>query len=203
MRSWIVIALAVDLFIACSAVIYLFSTVASNCQEAFNSGIFERISWIINLLFFSGTVGDSRHSNISKTGRCKVKGNDNESGLSLFKGREAKLNRAILIVLLQCGPLVIYDITKEIKKRKRVRGVKYTNVNRRVRALVEQGYLESVGSRETQSGVQGTLYSPTIRAKVAFYLNQISPDQFVKEANDEALTTELAALALFLAKDQC
>jgi hypothetical protein len=92
-------------------------------------------------------------------------------------GREAKLNRVMLLVLFQSGPLVIYDIAKEVKKRKSVRGVKYTNVNRRVRALVQQGYLESVGSRGTQSGPQGRLYQPTIRAKVAFYRSSISPEK--------------------------
>lgn len=131
---------------------------------------------------------------------CKVKGDNNGSDLSLFKGREAKLNRAILLALFQCGPLVIYDIAKEIKKRRGFKFTKYSNVNRRVRALLRQGYLETIGSRQTQSGSQGTLYQATIRAKAAFYLNAIHPDQFIREANDEALTTEIAALALFLEK---
>ena len=132
--------------------------------------------------------------------RKKAEADDSGSKLSVFKGREAKLNRAIFLALFQSGPLVVYDITKEIKNRKGFRLTKYSNVNRRVKALTQQGYLEIIGFRETKSGSQGTLYQPTIRAKVAFYMNAISPDQFIKEANDEALTTELAALALFLEK---
>ena len=103
-----------------------------------------------------------------------------------------------MLTLFQNSPLVVYDITKEVKKRKGFRFTKYSNVNRRVRALTLQGYLESTGTRNTQAGSQGTLYQPTIRAKVAFYLKVISLDRFVKEANDEALATELAALTLFL-----
>jgi hypothetical protein len=55
-------------------------------------------------------------------------------------------------------------------------------------------------AEKPQAGSQGTLYQPTIRTKVAFYINAVSQDQFIKEADDEALITELAALALFLEK---
>ncbi len=97
--------------------------------------------------------------------------------------------------------MVVYDITKDIRKCREFRKTKYTNVNRRVRALAGQGYLETVGCREIQSGSRGALYQPTIRANVAFYQSKISRDHFVREANDDALATELAALALFLGKD--
>jgi DNA-binding PadR family transcriptional regulator len=153
----------------------------------------------ISQLFLAITRTSSHnHFQLHKNGRSRpIAG----FRLSIFKGREAKLNRVILLVLFQSGPLVVYDITKEITKYRAFRKTKYTNVNRRVRALAEQGYLETVGSRETQSGSRGALYQPTIRATVAFYQNKISRDQFVREANDDALTTELAALALFLGKD--
>jgi hypothetical protein len=142
------------------------------------------------------------HSHLDKNGVHSKRLEASELKLSVFKGREAKLNRAILLTLFQSGPLVIYDIAKEIRKWRNFRKTKYSIVNRRVRALLEQGYLETVGIRETKSGFWGKLYQPTVRAKVAFYLSRIGPDRFVKEANDEALTTELAALALFLEKDR-
>jgi hypothetical protein len=122
----------------------------------------------------------------------------NASKLSIFKGREAKLNRAIFLTLFQSGPLIVYDITKEVKKRKGFRRTRYTNVNRRVRALAQQGYLVAVGSREIQSGAQGTLYQVTARTEAAFYLTAINQDLFIKEATEEALITEMAAIALFL-----
>ena len=44
--------------------------------------------------------------------------------LQVFKGREAKLNRAIFQILALKGPLIIYDIHKEVKVQK---GLKHKN----------------------------------------------------------------------------
>ncbi len=71
-----------------------------------------------------------------------------------------------------------------------------------MKALLKQDFVEAVGSRETQSGFKGTLYQPTIRAKVAFYLDEISPDQFIKKTSKGTLATGLATIALFL-EDIC
>jgi hypothetical protein len=202
MRCSGVIALAVALFLASLAIHSLYGV---NSDNSANSGLdFNRISTIafgsIPYLFLGITRNHPNHSNTNKKGIHRNRLEASGVKLSVFKGREAKLNRAILLALFQSGPLVAYDITKEIKKWKEFRKKKYGNVNRRVRALVEQGYLEIVGCRDTQSGFQGALYQPTVRAKVAFYQSKISRDRFLREANDDALTTELAALALFLGK---
>lgn len=117
--------------------------------------------------------------------------------LQVFKGREAKLNHAILQALAQKSPQIIYDVTKVIRKQKGFRRTKYTNVNRRVKALEQQGYLEKAGSRNTQAGSQGMLYQLTTRAHVALFLNQVNPDTFIKEADEDTLMAELAALTLF------
>jgi hypothetical protein len=204
MRSWTVIALAVALFLAGLTLCSL-RGVASDCSASFRFGPSHTIgrgalACIAHLFFVFGRVNCP--SSFSKKSLAKKAEGAGSLKLSLFKGREAKFNRAILLTLFQGGPLVVYDITKEIRKRREFRKTKYTNVNRRVRALLEQGYLETVGSREIQSGFRGVLYQPTIRANVAFYLSNTSRDQFVKETDDDALTTELAALALFLGKDR-
>jgi DNA-binding MarR family transcriptional regulator len=115
----------------------------------------------------------------------------------VFKGREAKLNHAIFQILTLRSPLLIYDITREVRKLRGFRHTKYTNVGRRVKALEQQGYLSIAGSRDTQSGAQGTLYRLTERAHVAIISNQVSLDAFVKQASEEALMAELAALILF------
>jgi hypothetical protein len=205
MRSCGVIALAVALFLAGLA-LYSLLGVTSDCSANFRFGSspligHNALACIAHLFFVFGKVNFPSHFQKKNSLAQKAEG-ANSLKLSLFRGREAKLNRAILLTLFQDGPLVVYDITKEIRKRREFRKTKYTNVNRRVRALLEQGYLETVGSREIQSGSRGALYQPTIRANVAFYLSRTSRDQFVKEANDDALTTELAALALFLGKDR-
>jgi predicted transcriptional regulator len=120
--------------------------------------------------------------------------------LSVFKGREARLNHNIFQTLTQREPLTIYEIHKQIKTQRGLRHTKYTNVSRRVRALQDSGYIDKAGTRNTQAGAQATLYQLTTRAQVALFLSQISPDTFIKEANEDILIAELAALTLFFEK---
>jgi hypothetical protein len=126
--------------------------------------------------------------------RKKCKGTQ----LSVFKGREAKLNRAILIALTLKNPLLIYGMAKIVRMNRDFRYVKYTNINRRVRVLQEQGYIEEAGSRKTQAGPSATLCRLTNKAHVALLFHQISRENFINEASEKALATELAALTLFL-----
>ena len=118
--------------------------------------------------------------------------------LSVFKGREAKLNRAIFQTLAQKSPLTIYEIHKQKKTIRSLRRTKYTNVSRRVKALEDSDYLRKAGTRNTQAGGQATLYEPTTRAHVAFLLDQIGPDTFAREADEDTLIAELAALILYI-----
>jgi chromosome segregation and condensation protein ScpB len=111
---------------------------------------------------------------------------------------EAKLNHTIFQTLSQTGPVAIYEIHKQIKTQRDLRHTKYTNVSRRVRALEELGYLDKAGIRDTQAGGQAILYQLTTKAYVALMLDQISPDVFMREADEDTLIGELVALTLFL-----
>jgi hypothetical protein len=207
MRSLIIIALAVALLLAGSELHFLWCISSDYCADFnfhFQKAVAPTALTSIPHLILGKTSKDPPdRSHLGSQGGVYRKGLEARGlKLSVFKGREAKLNCAIFLALFQSGPLVVYDITKDIRKCRGFRKTKYTNVNRRVRALVVQGYLEIVGSREIQSGSRGALYQPTIRATVAFYQSKISRDQFVREAHDDALTTELAAIALFLGKDR-
>ena len=126
--------------------------------------------------------------------RKKSKGTE----LSVFKGREARLNRAILIALARESELTIYDVTKAIKNQKGLRHTKYTNVNRRVKALESQGYIQKAGTRNILSGAKGNLYQLTTKAHVALILNQINIDTLLSQADEQALTAQLAALLFFI-----
>jgi DNA-binding Lrp family transcriptional regulator len=128
--------------------------------------------------------------------RKKGKGTE----LSVFKGREARLNRAIFRILAEKSNLAMYDIAKAIRHQRGLKHTKYTNVNRRVKALEQQGYLGKAGVRITQSGSETMLYELTTRAHVALLLNRISQDTFMREADEETLTVELAAAMLFFEK---
>jgi len=114
--------------------------------------------------------------------------------VSVFKGREARLNRVIFHILALKGPLTIYEVSKEVKARRGLKHTKYTNVNRRVRMLEEYGYIEKVGTRKTQAGFRAALYRLTARAYLAILLNKVNLDNFIQKASEESVLAMLAAL---------
>jgi DNA-binding PadR family transcriptional regulator len=114
--------------------------------------------------------------------------------ISVFKGQEATLNFAVFHILSLKGPQTIYEIFKEVKAYKGLRHTKYTNVNRRVRMLEEDGYIEKVGARKTQAGFQAALYQLTARAYLAILLNKVNLDNFIQKASEKSILTMLAAL---------
>ncbi|MBE0512648.1 hypothetical protein IBX38_06330 [Candidatus Bathyarchaeota archaeon] len=115
--------------------------------------------------------------------------------ISVFKGREAKLNRAIFQILALKGPLAIYDIYKLVKKQKLLRRKWYSVVNRRVRALQQSRYLRKTGTRPTLAGFEASLYELTTRGYAAFVFNQINLDRFIKDAEENEI---LQALTIFV-----
>jgi predicted GNAT family acetyltransferase len=120
--------------------------------------------------------------------------------LQVFKGREARLNRAIFHILALKGPLTIYDIYKEIRKQKRLANTKYAVANRRVRKLEEAQYLKKEATKKTKAGFSVALYLLTTRGQLALLLNQIDLDNLVQEADDSTIITALAALTSLLRK---
>ena len=114
--------------------------------------------------------------------------------LSVFKGREARLNKAIFHILALKGPLIIYDIHKEVKARKGLKHTKSTNVLRRIRALEESGYLEKAGARKTLPGYERVLYKLSFKTYLALLLNKINLDKFIQTADEDTIIATLAAL---------
>jgi len=118
--------------------------------------------------------------------------------LQVFKGREARLNYAIFQILALKGPLTIYEVCKKVRALKHLKHTKYTNVNRRVRALEHSGYLEKTGVRKTQAGFQATLYQLTARAYLAMVLSQIDLDDVLHEADQTTIQALLALISSIL-----
>jgi len=123
-----------------------------------------------------------------------AKGKRKRAELSVFKGREAKLNHAIFQILALKGPLTIYEVCKEVRALRHLKHTKYTNVNRRVRALESSGYLERTGTRETQAGFKATLYQLSTRGYLALMLNQINIETILQKADKTTILNLLAAL---------
>ena len=116
--------------------------------------------------------------------------------LSVFKGREAKLNIAVFHVLALKGPLTAYDLHKEVKAQKSLKHTKYTNVLRRIKALEESGYIEKAGTRKikTHPHYQTNLYQLTPRAYLAVLVNKTNFDEFIQTASRENILALLAVL---------
>ena len=118
----------------------------------------------------------------------------NTGRISVFKGREAKLNRAIFYVLAFKGPLTIYDIHKIVKTRRRLRRVRYATVNKRVRSLEESGYIKKTGVKKTKAGFEASIYELTARAYLALLLNSINLDELVKRVDEATALTTLGII---------
>ena len=115
--------------------------------------------------------------------------------LSVFKGREAKLNRAIFQSLALKGAQTIYDIHKHVKT---FRGLKYTyygNVNKRVRALQQLGYVKEVNIKSTKAGFEATEYELTTRTYLALMLDSINLENLLNRMDEDVASEILAAIA--------
>ena len=112
--------------------------------------------------------------------------------ISVFKGREAKLNRAIFHILALKGPLTIYDIHKEAKARRDFRHTRYASVNKRVRSLEESGYIKKLGLKKTKAGFKASIYELTARAYLAILLNSINIDEVVMRVDENTASAILS-----------
>jgi hypothetical protein len=115
--------------------------------------------------------------------------------LSVFKGREAKLSCAIFQTLALKGPQTIYDAHKQIKTYRGLKRTYYGNVNKRVRALEQTGYVKAVSIQNTKAGFEAAVYELTARAYLALMLNSINIDDLLNRMNEDIASEILAALS--------
>jgi DNA-binding PadR family transcriptional regulator len=114
--------------------------------------------------------------------------------ISIFKGREARLNKAIFLILARQGPLTIYEVWQKLRGQKDFAYIRYHIVNRRVRALEESGYIEKSGERRTKTGFAAKLYQLTARAYLALLLERINLDEFIEKAPYDSIVTAISAV---------
>jgi DNA-binding PadR family transcriptional regulator len=118
-----------------------------------------------------------------------------KSKLSLFKGREARLNRIILLILGRECCLNIWQVYKRIRETRGFRHTRYHVINRRIRDLEQEGFIEVTMVRVTPQGQKVKFYQPTTKTHLAFLLNAINLDQLIQSANNTDIITLLAALS--------
>ena len=112
----------------------------------------------------------------------------------MFKGREAKLNRAIFRTLGQKGPQTIYDTHKKIKAQRGFNHIYYGNVNKRVRALEQTGYLKPTKIQHTKAGFEATVYELTARAYLGIMLDSISLENLLNRMDEDSAMEILTAI---------
>ncbi len=108
--------------------------------------------------------------------------------LSVFKGREAKLNKAIFQTLAHKGPQTIYDIHKQVRVQRGLKYTRYASVNKRVRILKDSGYVCEAGSKETKAGFKASIYELTVRAYLFMMLDSLDLEEMLAQIGEaEAL----------------
>jgi len=113
--------------------------------------------------------------------------------ISIFTGREARLNKAVFWILAKQSPLTIYDIWQKLRDQKDFAYIHYHIANRRVRALERQDFIQRVGERRTKMGLMAALYQLTARAYLAIVLDKIDLDDFIEKAPDDIVLSVLVA----------
>jgi len=114
--------------------------------------------------------------------------------ISVFKGREARLNKAIFQILAQHGPMTIYDVWQKLRRKRDFTYIRYHIVNRRVRALQKQGYIEKSEERKTKTGFIAILYQLTARAYLAVLLDKIDIDNFIEKAPEASILSAIETI---------
>jgi len=115
--------------------------------------------------------------------------------IRVFKGREARLNKAIFWILAYESPLSIYEIWRKVRACRDFAYVRYHVVNRRIKALEEKGYVGKVGHRRTKTGFTTYLYCLSSRAYLAMLLNILDLNKFLENVPEEDILTALSIFA--------
>ncbi len=113
--------------------------------------------------------------------------------LSVFKGREAKFNRAIFQTLALKGPLTSYDIHRNSRVFKGLRNIHYGNVNRRVRALLDLGYVKESRLKGTKAGFTPVEYDLAAKGYLALAFDSVDLE-VILDRFDEKSTYEMIAV---------
>jgi len=119
-----------------------------------------------------------------------------DTSLKVFSGKEATLNRVILLILRSSKqPLATYDIYLKVR---RIRGLKHKyskTVYRRMFALNHDGWITQNGTRPAKVKGDSILYEVTLKGKAALKLDQKSIEDFLRTATNEQMLKFIEAFS--------
>ena len=116
--------------------------------------------------------------------------------LEVFSGKQAKLNRIIFLVLRCKSVLTSYETYKEIRSIKGFRHVNRQNIDRRMKELHKEGYLEVIGTKPAKAHFQQPLYRLGNSAKAALELSKKDWNLTLKKSPKEELRELIDLLRL-------
>ncbi|MCW4006252.1 MAG: hypothetical protein NWF04_06640 [Candidatus Bathyarchaeota archaeon] len=118
--------------------------------------------------------------------------------LKVFSGREASLNFLIFLILYPDGKLLAsYDIFKEVRAIKGFRHKGKQNVDRRVKALYKQHWLETQGIRYSRPHFISPLYKLSVRGRAAIELRKKDLNVLLLTAPEDQLQALITALKMY------
>jgi hypothetical protein len=200
MRGAKLIALAVALFLVFLALGTLFAassdTAVNNWPLSTHGLAHGPLCYFSHFLLLAAKINPNGHFHPNHVGRRPKK--EDNAKLSLFTGREAKLNRVILLTLDLENPLTSYGIYLEVRRIKGFRHTKRQAIDRRVKALYAQGWLVQCGVRPAKAHFLSPLYTLTINAKAALALDKTDLNRFVRVAPEAYLQAIIDVFSICL-----
>ena len=92
---------------------------------------------------------------------------EKQTKLGVFSGKQGKLNRLVLQIFRQKGPLIKYDVWRFVVMIRDFGQTRRKTVYDRVDALSREGYIIQRGTRPTQPGWPSELFELTRKGKAA------------------------------------
>jgi len=118
--------------------------------------------------------------------------------LEVFSGREAKLNLVIFTILNTKNLLTSYEMYLEIRRIKGFRHVKRQSVDRRMKALCEQGWIIKYGMRPAKAHFLSLLYALSIKADAALTLSEANLNKFSQIAKEADIEIMVDVFSIYL-----
>jgi len=182
MRNRDIIALAVALVVTCS-IFYPFFTGDTDRQGGISEFTFgHATSTCFSHLVFVAAIHSSSH--FYPHSRRKKEYDDSGSKLSVFKGREASLNRAIFAILAREGPKTIIELQRQLGKQKGLHGTYYASVNKRISCLEKAGYVVHITAQKTQPNSNAVLHDLHAKAYPAIIIHKKSTEELLNKVTE-------------------
>jgi len=133
------------------------------------------------------------HFKLNRPQKTKSNSKTDYVTLAVFKGREAKLNRVIFLILGIKEPQTTRALFKAIIQIRSLKNTSYSTVNKRVRNLEELGFLKKNIVKQRWGGLTN-YYELRPKAYLSKFFDSISIEDLIKQTNDKTALIVLGTL---------